>query len=138
MDPYPAALSPHLVSHVMERIMDQLRPALEGFNRTLEHLTQEVRGLSQDMAQLRGTPWDVQGEALGGAGAGEAPEAKLEETFQHIEEVRRQLASHQAEMQDRLHSQDVMLHHNLTSFKTDMDIKLKRNHKMLQVSEPRL
>ncbi|XP_062319575.1 multimerin-2a [Osmerus eperlanus] len=134
LDPYPATLSPHLVSHVMERIMDQLRPALEGFNRTLEHLTQEVRGLSQEMAMLRSTQWDVQEEALGGAGAGEAPEAKLEETFQHIEEVRRQLANHQAEMQDRLHSQHVMLHHNLTSFKTDMDMKLKRNHKMLQVS----
>ncbi|KAK9541304.1 hypothetical protein VZT92_001359 [Zoarces viviparus] len=66
--------------------------------------------------------------------AEERLDAKLDEAFQHVREVRRQLESQRTDMEIRLHSQHAMLHYNLTSFKTDIDMKLKRHQKMLQVS----
>lgn len=53
-------------------------------------------------------------------------EGKLEESFQQIAELQRQL-------EDRLHYHQAMLHYNLTSFKTDIDGKIKRQQKNLQV-----
>ncbi|CDQ61151.1 unnamed protein product [Oncorhynchus mykiss] len=122
---------------MMALLMSQLQPMLDGFNRTLEHLTQEVEGLSRDVALLQNSQWEVEEAALRGAGAGEGPEAlevKLEQSFQDTKEVRRELERQRAEMADRLHSQHAMLHYNITNFKTDIDGKIKRNHKMLQVN----
>eukprot|EP00063_Salmo_salar_P082870 XP_014057705.1 PREDICTED: multimerin-2-like isoform X1 [Salmo salar] len=135
--PYADSLSPLPLPHMMALLMSQLQPMLDGFNRTLEHLTLEVRGLSQDVAQLRSSQWEVKEEALRGAGAREdteAFEAKLEQSFQDIKEVRRELERQRAEMADRLHSQHALLHYNITNFKTDIDAKIKHNDKMLQVN----
>uniref|UniRef100_A0A4W5P6R5 Multimerin 2a n=1 Tax=Hucho hucho TaxID=62062 RepID=A0A4W5P6R5_9TELE len=121
---------------MMALLMSQLQPMLDGFNRTLERLTLEVGGLSQDVAQLRSSQWEVK-EALRGAGAGEGPEAfeaKLEQSFQDIKEVRGELERQRAGMADRLHSQHAMLHYNITNFKTDINDEIKRNNKMLQVN----
>lgn len=136
--PYQDSQSPLPLLNMMALLMSQLQPMLDGFNHTLEHLTQEVEGLSRDVALLRNSQWEVEEEALRGAGAGEGPEAleaKLEQSFQDTKEVRRELERQRAEMADRLHSQHAMLHYNITNFKTDIDGKIKRNHKMLQVSE---
>uniref|UniRef100_A0A674BG89 Multimerin 2a n=1 Tax=Salmo trutta TaxID=8032 RepID=A0A674BG89_SALTR len=135
--PYADSLSPLPLPHMMALLMSQLQPMLDGFNRTLERLTLEVRGLSQDVAQLRSSQWEVKEEALRGAGAREDPEAfeaKLEQSFQDIKEVRRELERQRAEMADRLHSQHALLHYNITNFKTDIDAKIKHNDKMLQVN----
>ncbi|KAM4607663.1 multimerin-2a [Polymixia lowei] len=138
--PYPDPPSALPLPHMVALLMSQIHPVLEGFNRTLEHLSQQVGDLTHDVAQLRSSQLGVnlEGEALGSLGLGEGEEerfdAKLDETFQHIEEVRRMLENHRAEMENRLHSQHAMLHYNLTSFKTDVDLKLKRNQKMLQAS----
>ncbi|XP_042179289.1 multimerin-2 isoform X4 [Oncorhynchus tshawytscha] len=135
--PYADSLSPLPLPHMMALLMSQLQPMLDGFNRTLERLTSEVGGLSQDVAQLRSAQWEVEEEALRGAGGGEGPEAfdaKLEQSFQDIKEVRKELERQRAEMADRLHSQHAMLHYNITNFKTDIDAKIKHNDKMLQVN----
>ncbi|XP_078144777.1 multimerin-2a [Centroberyx gerrardi] len=139
--PYPDRPSALPLPHMMALVMSQLQPVLEGFNRSLEHLSRQVGELSRDVAQLRsnqpgaepGAEPAPKGDALRGLELREEG-AELDETFKHIEEVRRQLESHRADMEDRLHSQHAMLHYNLTSFKTDIDMKLKRNQKMLQVS----
>ncbi|XP_075996714.1 multimerin-2a [Genypterus blacodes] len=128
---------------MMELVISQLQPLLQGFNRSLERLSQQVEHLSQDVAQLK----SVQQGAGQGPGAGlqlggpeldqgveERFDAKLDEVFQHVEEVRRHVESQRADMEARLHSQHAMLLYNLTSFKTDIDVKLKRNQKLLQVS----
>lgn len=136
--PYQDSQSPLPLLNMMALLMSQLQPMLDGFNHTLEHLTQEVEGLSRDVALLRNSQWEVEEEALRGAGAGEGPEAleaKLEQSFQDTKEVRRELERQRAEMADRLHSQHAMLHYNITNFKTDIDAKIKHNDKMLQVSE---
>uniref|UniRef100_A0A667YTY5 Multimerin 2a n=1 Tax=Myripristis murdjan TaxID=586833 RepID=A0A667YTY5_9TELE len=136
--PFPDAPAALPLPVMMELVMSQLQPVLQGVNRSLEQLSRRVGELAADVAQLKsGRPGP---EALGGPELTEEEEeessfdAKLDETFQHIEEVRRQLESHRADMEDRLHSQHAMLHYNLTSFKTDVDMKLKRSQKMLQVS----
>ena len=53
-------------------------------------------------------------------------ESKLEEGFQYIAELQRSLDG-------RLHDQRAFLTYNLTSFKTDIDGKIKRQQKNLQV-----
>ncbi|XP_071391189.1 multimerin-2-like [Centroberyx affinis] len=129
--PYPDLPSALPLPHMMALVMSQLQPVLEGFNRSLEHLSRQVGELSRDVAQLRSSqPEGDVSRALELREEGAEPD----ETFKRIEEVRRQLESHRADMEDRLHSQHAMLHYNLTSFKTDIDMKLKRNQKMLQVS----
>nr|XP_019966271.1 PREDICTED: multimerin-2-like [Paralichthys olivaceus] len=125
---------------MMELVMFHLQPVLQGFNRSLEHLSRQVGDLAQDVAQLKSSQ---QGAKLQ-AGVLEEPEhdeaveerleAKLEEVFEHIRDVRAQMHGQRMDLENRLHSQHAMLHYNLTSFKTDIDMKLKRHQKTLQVS----
>ncbi|XP_044069845.1 multimerin-2a isoform X2 [Siniperca chuatsi] len=133
----PAALP---VPHMMALVMSQLQPVLEGFNRSLEHLSRQVGDLARDVAQLKSSQLgtELQAGPRDGTELDEATEerldAKLDEVFQHVREVRRQMESQRTDVENRLHSQHAMLHYNLTSFKTDIDMKLKRHQKMLQVS----
>ncbi|XP_037639047.1 multimerin-2a [Sebastes umbrosus] len=138
--PYPVAPAALPVPHMMALVMSQLQPVLEGFNRSLEHLSRQVGDLAHDVAQLKSSQMgaDLQAEPPAGYVLDEAAEerldAKLDEAFQHIREVQRQLEIQRTAMENRLHSQHAMLHYNLTSFKTDIDMKLKRHQKMLQIS----
>ncbi|XP_027131677.1 multimerin-2a isoform X2 [Larimichthys crocea] len=130
----PAVLS---APHMMALVMSQLYPVLEGFNRSLEHLSRQVRDLARDVAQLKSAQPVVELQA-GPPELDEAAEerldAKLDEAFQHVREVQRQMEIQRMDMESKLHSQHAMLHYNLTSFKTDIDMKLKRQQKMLQIS----
>ncbi|KAG8000318.1 Multimerin-2 [Nibea albiflora] len=130
----PAVLS---APHMMALVMSQLYPVLEGFNRSLEHLSRQVRDLARDVAQLKSTQPVVELQA-GPPELDEAAEerldAKLDEAFQQVREVQRQMEFQQRDMESKLHSQHAMLHYNLTSFKTDIDLKLKRQQKMQQIS----
>ncbi|KAG5266625.1 hypothetical protein AALO_G00234320 [Alosa alosa] len=145
----PLPNSPGLLAlpHLVSVIMAQLQPTLDGFNHHLDRLSQEVGGLSRDVAALklqqeergrgdRDRETLSQGvvETQEGQEGQEYPtsryeflEGKLEESFQQIEELQRQL-------DERLHSQHAMLHYNLTIFKTDVDAKVKRQQKNLQLN----
>ncbi|KAL6102121.1 mmrn2 [Pungitius sinensis] len=132
---YPEAPAPLPVPHMMALVMSQLQPVLQGFNRSLEQLGRQVGDLARDVARLKGSgPEEVEEEEMQSGAAEQRLDAKLDEVFQHVEEVRRQMESQRTDMENRLHSQHAMLHYNLTSFKTDVDVKLKRHQKMLQVS----
>ncbi|XP_071329571.1 multimerin-2a [Trachinotus anak] len=138
--PYPEAPAALPVPHMMALVMSQLQPVLQGFNRSLEHLSQQVWDLAHDVALLKRSQrgpelpaGPLEGPELDEA-AEERLEARLDEVFQNIREVRRQMESQQTDMENRLHSQHAMLHYNLTSVKTDIDMKLKRQQQMLQVS----
>ncbi|KAF0027869.1 hypothetical protein F2P81_020610 [Scophthalmus maximus] len=156
---YPEATAVLPAPHMMALVMSQLQPLLQGFNRSLEHLSRQVGDLARDVAQLkggqRGAELQEQGAEPQGQEAGpqeqeagpqeqegtnrdeaaeEYLEAKLDEVFQHISEIRAQMEGQRTDMENGLHSQHAMLHYNLTSFKTDVDVKLKRHQKMLQVS----
>lgn len=124
---------------MMALVMSQLQPVLEGFNRSLEHLSRQVGDLARDVALLKSNrqglelqPGPLDGPELDEA-ADERLDTKLEQVFQQIEAIRTQMDSQQTDMENRLHSQHAMLHYNFTSFKTDIDMKLKRHQKMLQV-----
>ncbi|RXN27777.1 multimerin-2 isoform X1 [Labeo rohita] len=128
-----------LLPILKEAVMSQLQPVLENFNLTLERLSQEVEGLQRDMAQLRhdqGQGRFTESLEVGGEEhePQEALEAELRESLQKLEEVKAQFHHHRVEVEARLHAQHTMLHYNLTNFKTDTDVKLKRNQKMLQVN----
>ncbi|XP_040905192.1 multimerin-2a [Toxotes jaculatrix] len=133
----PAVIS---VPQVVALVMSHLQPVLEGFNRSLEHLSWQVGDLAHDVAQLKSSRWGAERQTAPPEGpeldeaAEERLEAKLDEVFQNIREVQRQVESQRTDMEDGLHSQHAMLHYNLTSFKTDIDMKLKRHQKTLQVS----
>nr|XP_015203270.1 PREDICTED: multimerin-2 isoform X1 [Lepisosteus oculatus] len=97
-------------------LMAQLQPILDGFNSSLQRL-------SQDMAELR--------QERGGAGGFES---KLEESFNQIDQLREQLRSSQDILEQQRHSQQALLHYNLTTMKMDTDAKIKRSQKTLQVN----
>ncbi|XP_073690105.1 multimerin-2a [Garra rufa] len=128
-----------LLPILKEAVMSQLQPVLENFNFTLERLSQEVQGLQRDMAQLRheqGQGRVTESLEVGGEehDPQEALEVELRESLQKLEEVKAQFHHHRNEVEARLHAQHTMLHYNLTNFKMDIDVKLKRNQKMLQVN----
>ncbi|XP_041645081.1 multimerin-2a isoform X2 [Cheilinus undulatus] len=133
----PAALP---APHMMALVMSQLQPVLEGFNRSLEHLSRQVGDLARDVAQLKSNQLGagLQAQPPDVSELDEAAEerlnTRLDETLQQISEVRRQVERQRIDMENRLHSQHAMLHYNLTSFKTDIDMKLKRHQKMLQIN----
>lgn len=116
--------------------MSQLQPVLENFNLTLERLFQEVQGLQHDMAQLRhhqeqrrvSEPLEFDGEEHD-----QRVEAELRKSLQKLEEVKAQFHNHRGEIEEKLHAQHSMLVYNLTNIKTEMDLKIKRNQKTLQV-----
>ncbi|XP_036430357.1 multimerin-2a isoform X2 [Colossoma macropomum] len=125
------------IHNLKEIIMSHLQPVLDGFNLTLESLSQEVRGLQRDMAYLQlQHELERESEVEGGGGGEELQqhEDKLTDTFQHLEELRMQLSLQRDEMEERLHGQQTMLLYNLTNLKTDMDVKIKRNQKILQTN----
>lgn len=130
--PYPDVALP--VPHMMALVMSQLQPVLEGFNRSLEHLSRQVVDLARDVAQLKSSQPEAELQAGPPQGMEQPLEDKLDEAFHHIRELRGQVESQRSDMENRLHFQHAMLHYNLTSFKTDIDMKLKRHQKMLQVS----
>lgn len=124
---------------MMALLMSQLQPFLQGFNHSLEHLSHQVRDLARDVAELKSGHLGAELEV--GPADGTEPEtadeellaAKVEEVMAQVRDVQLQLKSQRMHLESSLHSQHAMLHYNLTTFKTDVDMKLKRHQKMLQV-----
>ncbi|KAA0717888.1 Multimerin-2 [Triplophysa tibetana] len=124
-------LHPGLLPILKEAVLSQLQPVLDNFNLTLENLFQEVQFLQQDMARLRHQQGQFDGEEHDQK---ETVEAELKKSLQNLEEVKAQFHNHRSEIEEKLHAQHSMLVYNLTNFKTEMDLKIKRNQKMLQVN----
>ncbi|XP_061767531.1 multimerin-2a isoform X4 [Nerophis ophidion] len=101
---------------------------LDGFNRSLALLSQQVGTLARDVAQLKSVQQEQEEEEE------EKEERPGAEVLHQMVALQRQMDVHQREVEGRLHSQHAMLHYNISSFKTDVDLKLKRHHKMLQIS----
>lgn len=132
---------------MMALVMSQLQPVLQSFNRSLEHLSQQVATLVQDMAELKSkaeleVEQVVGGEILETQDKREEEEEekglledRLEDVLAQVSDLQLQVEDQRSQLEERLHSQHAMLHYNLTAFKTDMDVKLKRHQKMLQVTE---
>ncbi|KAJ8248464.1 hypothetical protein GJAV_G00242290 [Gymnothorax javanicus] len=134
--PFPEAHQIPSLPILMEALMVQLRPILDGFNRTLERLSLEVGGLSQDLARVK-EEREGQSGTFEEGGAGELGadfEAKLDESFHQLDLVKEELRTQRAELEDRIHSQQAMLHYNLTNIKTDTDLKIKRSQKTMQIN----
>ncbi|KAK0137287.1 Multimerin-2 [Merluccius polli] len=117
-----------LVPAVAALVLAQLNPIMESFNRSLILLDWRVEELARDLAQL--SPGGKEGGVLAASGCSEI---RLEEVEEEMLEVRQLLDSQRTALEERLHSQHAMLHHNLTSFKTGVDVKLKHTGRMMQV-----
>lgn len=132
--PNPGVLPIHYLKDI---IMSHLQPVLDNFNSTLERLSEEVKSLKSDMADLQLSPEIEMASEVEGGGAGEELQQhqdKLKDSFQQLEELRRELSLQRDEMEERLHAQQAMLTYNLTSFKIDVDVKFKSNQKTLQTN----
>lgn len=121
-------------------MMMMLKSQLEGFNRSLEHLSRQVWDLTRDVTELKSSRLGAGGLKVGPVD-GTEPETveeellstRVEEVMEQVRDVQQQLTSQRTHLERSLHSQHAMLHYNLTTFKTDVDTKLKRHQKMLQV-----
>ncbi|KAM9364929.1 multimerin-2a [Pholidichthys leucotaenia] len=143
--PYADAHAILPAPHMMALVMSQLQPLLEAFNRSLEHLNQRMGDLSRDLDQLKSRDTDqLRHHDLDqheNPDQDENPvldhlkslDSRLDTVVRDVGAVQKQLEDHGAHM-DRLHSQHVMLHYNLTTLKMEVDVKLKQQSKLLQVS----
>ncbi|XP_023659438.1 multimerin-2a isoform X2 [Paramormyrops kingsleyae] len=125
--PFPYGGEPLSLLHIETMLMARIQPFLDSFNQTLQHLSQEVGDLSQDLAEHR-REWVSLKPAVT-----EPPEVYRNLEYR-LDNVQREMEDMSVRLEDRLHSQHAMLHYNLTNFKTDMDGKIKRTQKMIQVS----
>ncbi|MBN3282364.1 MMRN2 protein, partial [Polyodon spathula] len=118
-------LLPHLEALVKEHVQREWA----GFNKSLQSLSRELGVLAWDVEVLR------RGQKRGADGEGKEGrqhfESELQEKVNKLEGAL--LSSRGSELQDKLHSQQASLHYNLTAIKTETDIKVKRNQKMIQV-----
>ncbi|KAL4641158.1 multimerin-2 [Arapaima gigas] len=114
-------------------LMAQILPLLDGFNQSLQRLSQEVGDLSRDLAELKQSQ-GLHSPQEEPARVHEGFKAKLDDTFHEFDQMKEMLTLHHEKLEDRLHSQQVMLHNNMTNLKTDMDSKIKHNQKLLQGS----
>ncbi|XP_056147879.1 multimerin-2-like isoform X4 [Lampris incognitus] len=105
---------------MMALFMSHLQPLLDHFNGTLQQLSRQVEELSRDVAQLRSEEQEDEEKELLEGRVQERIDAKLGKRFPVVK--------------DELHSQHAMLHYNLTSFRTEVDMKLKQSQELLQVS----
>lgn len=130
---------------MMALVMSQLQPVLQAFNHSLEHLSHQVGTLIQDVAKLKNRA-ELGPEQVGGANVLEARDRReeeeqevlsdrIEEVLAQVRDVQLQVDEQRSYLEERLHSQHAMLHYNLTVYKTDVDVKIKRHQKMLQVRE---
>lgn len=133
----------------MQMVMVQLQPLLDGFNHSLEHLSRHVAELArkinlmksrQQGVGLQVTPLDSSAhdevvQVVAKEMETENQHASLEQVLKQVMDIHKQMKNHRTQVENRLHSQHVILHYNLTSFKTDVDAKLKRHHKILQVKK---
>ncbi|XP_033880181.3 multimerin-2a [Acipenser ruthenus] len=127
-------LLPHLESLVKEHVQREW----DGFNKSLQSLSRELGGLAQDVevlrrGQRRGADGEVMEDWEEGKEGRQHFESKLQENVNKLDQLGALLSSRSWELQDKLHSQQAALHYNLTAIKTETDVKVKRNQKMIQV-----
>jgi len=140
----PTATNTPTLMAMMGLVMAQLKPLLDGFNRSLEHLNQQVRELASDVGQLKRSQLGAEQQAgpleesERDEGVEERLDGKLDVVFQQIGEVQRQMEIQRTNVQNRLQSQHATLLYNLTAFKMDVDMKLKHHQKIMQVRYPLL
>lgn len=123
--PYPDVPAALPVPDMMALVLSQLQPILEGFNRSLEHLNRQVGALSRDVRELKISQQRME------LPEEEEAETELDVVSKQIGDVQRQIK----DVEDRLRSQNAELHLNISSFKADLDQKLKDQQKILQVPE---
>lgn len=116
---------------MMALVLSQLHPILEGFNRSLERLHHHVGALSQDVAEMKVSRRGV--ELQEEEDAEEKLESKLDEMYQEIGNIRRQIQEWRSDTESRLNSQHDELQLNLSSFRVEVDQELKQQQKVLQV-----
>ncbi|XP_026792396.3 multimerin-2a [Pangasianodon hypophthalmus] len=131
----PGLVPIHYLKDVM---MSHLQPIFDSFNLTLARLSEEVQDLQRDMTKLQ-LQQMLQGESKPAVdGIGEESEQEqdvaMTDSFQQLEELNMQLGLQRDEMEEKLHAQQAMFYYNLTSLKTDMDVRIKRHQKTLQMS----
>ncbi|XP_043992903.1 multimerin-2a isoform X2 [Gambusia affinis] len=126
--PYPDVPAALPVPDMMALVLSQLHPILEGFNRSLERLLHHVGALSQDVAEMKVSRRGV--ELQEEEDAEEKLESKLDEMYQEIGNIRRQIQEWRRDTESRLNSQHDELQLNLSSFRVEVDQELKQQQKV--------
>ncbi|KAI5107846.1 multimerin-2 precursor [Silurus meridionalis] len=129
----PGLVPIHYLKDVM---MSHLQPIFDSFNLTLARLSEEVQDLQKDMTKML-VHQMVQGESK--STGDEISEELMQheataDTFKQLKELDLQLSLQYNQMEEKIYAQQVMMDYNLTHLKADMDVQIKHNQKMLQMS----
>nr|XP_012643484.1 multimerin-2 isoform X1 [Microcebus murinus] len=114
-----------LLPHLDTFLKVHFSPIWRGFNESLHGLFQAIRNLSLDVEANRQAIKRFQDSAVARADfqeLGAKFEAKVQENTQSVGQLRQ-------DVEDRLHTQLLSLHHALSEVQADVDTKLKRLHK---------
>ncbi|XP_045424991.1 multimerin-2 isoform X1 [Lemur catta] len=120
-----SSLEQVLLPHVDTFLKVHFSPIWRSFNESLHGLFQAIRNLSLDVEANRQAIKRVQDSAVARADfqeLGAKFEAKVQENTQRVGQL-------QQDVEDRLHTQLLSLHHSLSEVQADVDTKLKRLHK---------
>ncbi|MBZ3880240.1 Multimerin-2 [Sciurus carolinensis] len=118
-----------LLPHMDTFLQTHFSPIWKSFNQSLHDLSQAVRNLSLDVEANRQAIKRVQESAVGRADfqeLGAKFEAKVQENAQRVGQLRQ-------DVEDRLHTQRLSLHHSLSQLQADVDTKLKRLPKVQEL-----
>ncbi|XP_053439773.1 multimerin-2 [Nycticebus coucang] len=120
-----SSLEQVLLSHTDTFLQVHFSPIWQSFNESLHDLFQAIRNLSLDVEANHQAIKRIQDSAVARADfqeLGAKFEAKVQENSQRVGQLRQ-------DVENRLHTQLLSLHHSLSEVQADVDTKLKRLHK---------
>ncbi|CAI9597505.1 unnamed protein product, partial [Staurois parvus] len=114
--------------HVENFLKAHFNPVWNSFNKSLQNLNSMVKNLSENVESNRkrlDTFLENTVPKKDLYELGTKFESKIQENVDKLEQLKHDMANH-------FHTQQAVIHFNFTMFKTDTDMKLKRNLKMQQ------
>ncbi|XP_041032414.1 multimerin-2a [Carcharodon carcharias] len=130
------ALQDILKPHVENYLRQHLHSLWTTFNKSLQHLSDMVLNLSQDIEVNRKNINELSKQRIPQRELEEIStklQSKLDENIEQLQKVEDILNDQQHKLNYELHAQKVNLDHNLTMIKTETDLKVKRSQKMIQM-----
>ncbi|XP_048419503.1 multimerin-2a isoform X2 [Stegostoma tigrinum] len=131
-----AVLQDILKPHVENYLRQYLHSLWTTFNKSLQNLSDMVINLSKDI--------EVNTKNINGLLKQQTPQrepeeisiklqSKLDDNTVRLQKIKDMLNDQQQKFSYQLHAQKVNLDHNLTTIKTETDLKVKRSQKMIQM-----
>ncbi|XP_078284647.1 multimerin-2-like [Rhinoraja longicauda] len=120
-------------TYVESFLRQHLHSVWASFNNSLQALSDKVFDLSQEVETDRRKDDELSDRQAELEGLGTKLKLKLDENSEQLREMEDRLKGQQWKLDKELHAHRVTLDHNVTIIKTEIDLKIKRGQKMIQM-----